>query len=77
MDPNAKELEGNLRRVPIPVKYELKRNINKLEAMSGISNMVVARKHKQTQIGPRPSSPNQRRHQKSLPYTHRPSIRSV
>ena len=54
MDPNAKAVQENPRRVPIPVKDELKRKINELEAMSvtakvtkltpWISNMVVVRK---------------------------------
>ena len=54
MDPNAKAVQENPRRVPIPVKDELKRKINDLEAMSviakvtkptpWISNMVVVRK---------------------------------
>lgn len=67
MDPNAKAVQGNPRRVPIPVKDELKRKIDELEAMSviakvtkptpWISNMVVGEKAQQTQIVSRPSSP--------------------
>ena len=54
LDPNVKAVQENPRRVPIPVKDELKRKINELEAMSviakvtkptpWISNMVVVRK---------------------------------
>ena len=49
MDPNAKAVQENPRRVPIPVKDELKRKINGLEAKvtkptPWISNMVVVRK---------------------------------
>ena len=54
MDSNAKAVQENPRRVPIPVKDELKRKIDELETMgviakvtkptSWISNMVVVRK---------------------------------
>ena len=53
-DPNVKAVQENPQRVPIPVKDELKRKINELEAMNvitkvmkptpWISNMVVVRK---------------------------------
>lgn len=54
MDLNTKAVQGNPRRVPIPVKNELKRKIDKLETMGviakvtkptpWISNMVFVRK---------------------------------
>ena len=54
MDSNAKAVQENPRRVPIPVKDELKRKMNELETMSVITkvmkptpwirNMVVVRK---------------------------------
>ena len=55
MDPNAKQVRENPRRVPIPVKDELKNKIEELENMGviakatkptpWINNMVVVRKH--------------------------------
>ena len=54
MNPNAKAVQENPRRVPDPVQDELKRKINELEAMSviakvtkpspWISSMAVVRK---------------------------------
>ena len=60
MDPNAKAVQGNPRRVPIPVKDELRCKINELEAMGvlakvtrptpWISNMVVVRKQNKIRL---------------------------
>ena len=54
IDPNAKQMQENPRRVPIPIKEELKHKIDELEAMNvlakviqptpWISNMVVVKK---------------------------------
>ena len=59
MDSNAEAVQENPRRVPIPVKDELKCKIDELESMGviakvtkptpWISNMVVVR-NKQTQV---------------------------
>ena len=39
MDPNIKAVQGNPRRVPIPVKDELKRKIDELETMGVIAKI--------------------------------------
>ena len=54
IDPNTKQVQENPRRVPIPIKEELKHKIDELEAMNAltkvtqptpwISNMVVVKK---------------------------------
>ena len=54
MDPNPKAVQENPRLVPLPVKHDLKRKIDELEALGviakvtkpapWISNMVVVRK---------------------------------
>ena len=62
MDPNVKPVQENPRRVPIPVKDELKTKIEELETMSVIakvtkptpwtSNMVAVRKPSKLRSSP-------------------------
>jgi hypothetical protein len=39
-NPNVKPVQNNPRRIPIPVKYELKQKINELERMGVIAKVT-------------------------------------
>ena len=72
MDPNAKPVQENPRRVPIPVKDKLKgKNLIPwvlTNPSPWINNNGCCKKAQQTQVVSRSSSPKQKHHQKSLPY---------